>query len=302
MPSSRHEHPIELIRKCPEVVIPLLEQILGFPVPPTARVHSLSEEATQVVPATYRADNVVLLEPKDERSPRLAVIVEMQLAKDPRKLFTWPLYATEVRARLECPVVLVTICPDRSVADWARCAIDIGHPGFRLIPYVVGPGIEPFVTSTAQAAANPELAVIAAVSNTLPDRERAGMEIVHGALATMLNQGDDRAKLYSDAVLSALPEAAKKILEELMRTGTDEYKSDFARGYFAEGKTEGKAEGKVEGRAEGKAEAVLKMLEVRRVAVSEAEHERIMACNDAEQLDAWIERVMSVETAAELFT
>jgi hypothetical protein len=48
-----------------------------------------------------------------------------------------------------------------------------------------------------------------------------------------------------------------------MTTGTREYKSDFARRYYGQGKAEGKTEGKTEGKAEGEAYAVLAVLTAR---------------------------------------
>ncbi|MGW5684488.1 hypothetical protein [Nonomuraea sp. NPDC003754] len=90
-------------------------------------------------------------------------------------------------------------------------------------------------------------------------------------------------------LVSALPEAARKHLEELMAVGTYEYKSDFARKYQAEGKIEGKAE------------AILKILARRKLVVSEQARERILACHDPDLADAWIDRAFDVTTVDELF-
>jgi hypothetical protein len=68
----------------------------------------------------------------------------------------------------------------------------------------------------------------------------------------------------------------------------------------AEGKVEGRAEGKVEGRAEGMAESVLKLLEARGLAVSPAQREEILRCNDFDRLDRWLLQAAQASTTDEL--
>lgn len=75
----------------------------------------------------------------------------------------------------------------------------------------------------------------------------------------------------------------------------------MARGR-AEGKAEGKAEGRAEGRAEGKAEAVLAVLESRGIAVTAAERKRVLGCEDAAQLDAWLRAAVTIDSAATLLS
>lgn len=74
-----------------------------------------------------------------------------------------------------------------------------------------------------------------------------------------------------------------------MSTGTWEYKSDFARRYYGQG------------RAEGEARAVLGVLEVRGISVPDAARERIMHCTDLEQLETWVRQAVTVSTIEELF-
>ena len=68
----------------------------------------------------------------------------------------------------------------------------------------------------------------------------------------------------------------------------------------AEGKTEGLAEGFQAGRALGEANALLLVLRSRGVEVSAELEERIIACSDQELLAAWLQRVATVASAAEL--
>ena len=59
------------------------------------------------------------------------------------------------------------------------------------------------------------------------------------AAAEVARQDEDRGKLYVDAVLSLVSEAAREILEAVMRTHGYEYQSDFVRKYVQEGREEG---------------------------------------------------------------
>ncbi len=49
-----------------------------------------------------------------------------------------------------------------------------------------------------------------------------------------------------ELTLTALREAARKALEELMTSANHGYQSDFARKYFSKGRDEGKDEGRAE--------------------------------------------------------
>jgi hypothetical protein len=61
------------------------------------------------------------------------------------------------------------------------------------------------------------------------------------------------------------------------------------------------SDSKAEGKAEGKAEAVLAVLLARGVKVTSAVRKRILAATDAAEVDQWLQRVATVQTAKELF-
>jgi hypothetical protein len=71
---------------------------------------------------------------------------------------------------------------------------------------------------------------------------------------------------------------------------------------FAKGVAAGEAKGKAEGEAKGKAESLLVFLGARGVTVSEEARERITACTDIEQLDAWIVKAATARWLDDLFT
>ena len=72
-----------------------------------------------------------------------------------------------------------------------------------------------------------------------------------------------------------------------------EYQSDFARKYVAQGREEGEAK--------AQARAVLTVLRVRGLEVSDEARERILTEKDAARLERWIERAILAASTAEVF-
>ncbi|MEU1405021.1 hypothetical protein ABZ471_22140, partial [Streptomyces sp. NPDC005728] len=67
---------------------------------------------------------------------------------------------------------------------------------------------------------------------------------------------------------------------------------------------EGREQGREEGRAEAKAKMILRVLEWRDIPVPNDVRERVMACTDVDQLEAWAQRAVhatDATDAAELF-
>ncbi|WP_242885135.1 hypothetical protein [Actinomadura litoris] len=294
MVSTEHESPIQIIRDSPAVIAQLLRAAFDIDISDDIDVRTASEDFTQIAPTAYRADNVVEICERGSPERRIGVVAETQRAVDPKKRHSWPLYLTGLFARLECPSYLVVICPGSRVAAWAREPITIGHPGFALVPLVLGPGTGPLVTSTDQAAQMPEMTVIAALANVTPPTEES-LEITHAALATIENAQHENGHLYTDMVLKVLPAAAKKILEEFVTTGTADYKftSDFA--------LRNQERGRAEGIAIGEAKSVLMILAARELTVSDEARERIMSCQDLDTLEVWVNRAMTVDSVEALF-
>ena len=78
-----------------------------------------------------------------------------------------------------------------------------------------------------------------------------------------------------------------------MKTVSPEYRSDYNRAIFAEGRAEGEAK--------GEAKAIMTVLESRGLTLPDDVRARILACTDIDQLDAWLRRVGTVNTVDELF-
>jgi Arc/MetJ-type ribon-helix-helix transcriptional regulator len=292
MPSSLHEVLLELFRHRPVLAAELLADALEVPLPDYDDARLDAAELTDIAPTEYRADVVVAL--SREARTVLSVVVEAQMRRDPDKRWSWPTYLTTLRARLRCPTVLLVVCVDAATAAWCGQPIDLGHPGWQLTPLTLGPDQVPLVTDTEQARRAPELAVLSAMAHGAdPDGERV-LDALLGALAAV---GSERATLYSDIVLAALPLAARRYLEALVTAGTYEYRSDLVRRYVDEGRTQGRAEGQ----AKGEAKAVLTFLDARGIDIPDAARNRITACTDIDQLDVWVRRAATAESIDDLF-
>ena len=119
----------------------------------------------------------------------LAIVVEVQLQKDERKPFTWPVYIAGLRARFECHACVLVVTPSEAVADWARTAISLG-PGSTVTPFVVGPKAVPVVRDVETATRDPELVVLSAMAH---GKAEVGLEIATAALAACSRLDDSNA-------------------------------------------------------------------------------------------------------------
>jgi hypothetical protein len=243
MPSFDHEILVDLFRENGQLAAELLRRCAGIAVD-HARVVLDSIDLTRVAPTAYYADAVAVLHDRDNR-PVTGVIVEVQLWTDQDKLLSWPVYVATLRAKLACAAVLLVIAPDPAVAAWARRPIELGHPGFRLTPVVIGFEDVPWVRDRAVASRLPELAMLSVMAH--PE-----LEIAEVAIEAISPLPSDRKRLYLDIILMALPEALRRILEARMQGY--EYQSDFARKYYGQGISEGLERGRKKGKREGKRE------------------------------------------------
>jgi hypothetical protein len=91
----------------------MLVEALGVSLPPYTDACLASTDLTEIPPAEYRADAVVVL--LDRELPVRVIIVEVQLAVDPRKRFSWPAYIVNSRANHGCPADLLVLATDPSV-------------------------------------------------------------------------------------------------------------------------------------------------------------------------------------------
>ncbi|HKV08229.1 MAG TPA: hypothetical protein VJ725_08835 [Thermoanaerobaculia bacterium] len=283
MPSMAHEILVDLFKNRPSLAAEILAEVLGVPIPPYSEARLASTNLTEIQPAEYRADAVVVL--YDHDVPVRVVIVEVQLAVDPRKRLSWPAYVTVSRAIHECPAALLIVAPEPAVAGWCAEPIETGVPGFVLHPPVLHRNAVPVVTDPEEAVRRPELGVLSAIAH---GNTGEGASIAAAVLPAVRGLDEDKARFYYDLVYNSLNEAARRALEAMMKGY--EYQSDFAKKYVAQGR--------VEGRVEEAAQALLTVLEARGIAVPDAARERILTQTDPERLKRWLKRAAVANSVA----
>lgn len=214
MPSLLHEGLLLLIRDQPELVATLLRTLLGVEVPRFTEARMAETALHELVPVEYFADAVVLLQLAER--PVYGVIIEAQLQPDPRKLYTWPMYAVAARARYECPFAVIVATPDPRTARWAARPIELGN-GVPYRVHVVGPESIPVVTEVERARREPSLVMLSVMAHGEGDAETA-VAIARAAMVAIEDLPEDQRLLYSAIVESALGEAARKAFEMLPET------------------------------------------------------------------------------------
>jgi hypothetical protein len=285
MPSQLHEALLLLFRNRPTLAPELLRNALNVALPEYSEARIDSADLTEIQPAEYRADLVVLLL---NGEPVLGIIVEVQLSADERKAFVWPVYVANLRAKLECPVCLLVVTADESTAKWASKVIDLGG-GNRFAPFVLGPSGVPFVTDEKAARADPELAVLSAMAHGKdPDVDRS-LQIAMAAQLASLGLDDDRSRLYCDLVQNALSEAARRALQN-MDPAKYEYQSEFAKRYVAQGREEG--------RTLGRTDLLARQLTRRFGTLPDAARTRLTSAS-IDELDAIGERLLTAKNLEE---
>ncbi|MGH8217134.1 MAG: DUF4351 domain-containing protein [Steroidobacteraceae bacterium] len=294
MPSQLHEALILLFRNRPTLAPELVCEALRAELPQYSEARVESADLTDVQPAEYRADLVVLLL---RQKPVFDIVVEVQLGRDEDKPYVWPAYAANLRVRIRCPVCLLVMTPQEAVARWAAKPIELGGQN-RWVPWVVGPSGVPQISDEARASEAPELAVLSAMAHGRDPDPLKAARIAHGAHLASLGLDADRGRLYFDLVSNSLSEAARRALQA-MDPAKYEYQSEFARRYIRlgreEGKAEGMAEGMAEGKAEGRAEILIKLLGLRFGALPPGAEARIRGAG-IEELDRLAVRVLTAQT------
>ncbi|MDA2806788.1 RpnC/YadD family protein [Nocardiopsis suaedae] len=304
MPKIEHEFLTELFQNDPNLVVELVEQEAGGPLPRFTKVTLQSNRVNKVDPPEMTADSVVLLrDPEKSRHVHGratdavgGIIAEVQRERDKGKRLSWPCYVTNLRYRIDAPVVLLVLCTDRSVARWCRTPIPTGHPRFELTPLTLGPDEVPVVDDPMSVAASPELGMLSTLLHADED-----VELVDTLMKGLNKIDPSKAETYTGLAMVLLAEAPRHRLEDIVSAKTYGFTSPFTERYVEQGRTEGRVEGRVEGRADATARMILKILRSRRIETDTATRERITACTDLDTLDHWADRAFTISSAQELF-
>ncbi|MBI4701803.1 MAG: hypothetical protein HY744_11710 [Deltaproteobacteria bacterium] len=290
-----HEPLVELLRSRPAFAAALLRDAGGLALSDAAlgTARSAASSFAEIEQPELRADQVVLL---GEPEPELAAIVELQLCADADKPYVWPLYVAGLRRRKRCPVKLLVVTLDRTLARRYAQAIELGCG--RIEPLVVGPDGIVELAGRSGAAVAPELALLAVLAQpTGPGAEALGRQVLEAVIEGKLGP------VHADLVLSYLQPVLASALEDWMSQHY-EPQHPLLRQWWneahAKGKAEGEAKGKAEGEARGKAAAILAVLAARGLAMPAGLAEQIRRCTDLPRLDEWARRAALVESAEQL--
>lgn len=206
MVSYLHELLLLLFRNRSEVAAELLRE-LAVEIPEYDEVLTESSDLSDLRPAEYRADLVLFLMRESRKA--LGVILEVQLRRDENKSYSWPAYIANLRARHRCPVCLLVITMENSVARWADKPIELG-PGTCCTPLVLGPSNTPVVMGLDEANRNVELAVLSAVEHENDTDAQLATHIESVALVAIAGVDAERLEMYSDLIFEVLGSAMRK--------------------------------------------------------------------------------------------
>lgn len=278
MPGIAHEAPLELLHGNPLLAV-ALAAAGGITVPAGASAWMADSNLTSRLPTELRADAVTVI---SGDGGKLVVVTEVQQEPpSPSKQRAWPAYLALARVEHKCPAVLIVIAADRGVARSCARPIATGHPGFDLVPVVIGPDTTP--PPAAMAAVTSELTVLGVLTRSLDlDDPETQMTV----LADLARLDADRRATYTRLVHIAASASARRALEELMTTV---FRDEFVDGLLDQGK------------AEGRAEMILRVLAARGLRVPAPLRDQVLACTDASQLAAWGDRAATATTLDQVF-
>ncbi|PGH49148.1 hypothetical protein [Streptomyces sp. Ru87] len=301
MVTSQHEASHRIFGDRPELLSPVF-RILGVPLPAAAAIEVLTPDATEIRPLERRVDSVLRVEPCDG-SGGFLLAIEAQGRRDRIKAVSWAYYLSFLKAKYECPALLLVVCQDKATADWAAGPFRLGPEGWAALsvhPLVLGPGNVPVILDPDEAAGNLALAAFSAITH---GRDREAPAILE-ALACALGTADPESVVYYSEMLEIglgnTP--ARDIWRNLMTVGS--YfpgRGTLVEEKFLEGKAEGKAEGQAVGQAEERARLVVRVLENRGVSVPPEVRERVAGCADLETLGRWLDLSFTVSEAGGIF-
>ena len=311
-PSLEHEAICELFRRAEPGLLRTLLGYAGVVLPQVDSVQDASEESGELVPTAFVADVVLKLGDGDDAH---VLIIEVQRSADPDKRWSWPVYLATLRARHRCAVTLVVLTPRADVARWAATPIRLG-PNGALVPIVLGPGqvpLEPEARPIEAPLSGTEL-VLRTLRATLHSAQDEGMcEAQRLGISLLVDERSGVQEVCYRLLEAMFGERFSTTMEEHMAPRNWIEDSPSLGKYYRQavslgeargeaiGEARGEARGEAIGMARGKADAVLAVLGVRGVAVSEVCVQRVRACSDVARLDRWLLLAVTARDVRELW-
>jgi hypothetical protein len=296
MPGLKHQSIVQILRDEPQLLVMFLGRS-GFRLPsgaiPIIADSDLSHRGPRIL-KELRSDNVFLFQGMDEK---VAVVVEVQTSRPKRdRQLAWPCYVTSAREVHDCKAYLLVVAAGRDALTGSDHVIEIGQPGFDLLPFVTGRDRMP---PPGGLFFGPELTMLHVLTGTL---DLSIHEARMFALASIAETLPDRYHRYVHLIRILTPRHARKELEQLME---DLFKDPFIDRFIEEGKQlgieRGMEQGKRLGRAEGVARVLVTILAARGIAIADQFRARIAECTDPDLLERWATRAATSTTIDEVF-
>ncbi|WP_307621498.1 hypothetical protein [Streptomyces sp. V3I7] len=278
-----------IFQERPEILSPVFDA-LGIALPDKAAAYAIPSDVTETKPMARHVDTVLRIDPSDGDDFILAV--EAQERRDLKKESSWAYYVAYLQAKYGLPVLLLVVCRDRATTKWAVGPFECGARGWtaqRTYPLVAGPDNLPVITDERTAAEKPAMAAFSALAHANSPEHGAILDALGRALAGMDWSAASYFYQFLDSALGGTPAGEK--WRHIMT---------FVNYFPGRGTVLEKAY--IEGEARGEAKGILKVLEVRKLTVSDDVRERITSCTDLDTLADWLDRSGTVECAEDLFT
>jgi hypothetical protein len=290
MPGHDHESIVDLLAASLNEFMEVVSRTKGLSLPRGCHFEREDSNLSESAPVGYRAD-LVALDRDAAGNVLFAAILEVQMAPDEDKLWTWPAYWGQTRGRHRCPTALIVVTLDDATATWARKVGAAAEPhGWR--PIVMAKKDIPRLTDPARIRFAPEVGLLSAMVHA--EDEEVLQAVGAGVVASDLDWG--LAQYFFDVIMRRGGELATHILEAAMQENYV-FKSEWALRMKAEGREEGRAEARLEaGRL-----MLLKFISRRGLVLNPEQQARITSCCDIGTLDRWTERVFDGATVEEIF-
>jgi hypothetical protein len=239
--------------------------------------------------------------------------LEIQLAINPDKLRSWPVYLTTLRSPTRPVACLLILAPDPRVAAWAARPIDLGpgNAGFRV--HVIGPDQIPRIADVEFACLHPELGFLSALAHAEAD---ADPQLVRAALAGLDTLDSARTSSYVSVLLDSLGVGLRGALDTyIMETPEPKPSSvtpEFVQRALLWGRMavieveqrrahdKGLEEGRHAGELHARREILGRLLVRAGLHPTAEEQARITACEDIAALDRWIEQIFGAHDVAQV--
>lgn len=274
-----------MLREHPTILRALVERHVAIPRDSIVKI--LDATVSPANAATVRAVDLALVITNAAGKALFVLLVEVQLARDPEKLFAWPLYVAHHAARERLPCVLVVVAFDAAVVRWIKSA-DFSRGSLVLRPFVVAADEVPRIDTPEAARKAPELALLSLFANLGAPIDVVG-PIALAFFDAVAGLDPDRRIYYSDVAHATIAKKAPRLGEFLMQPPPNyRVQSPILR------------EAEARGEARGEARLLGRLLELRFGVLAAPLRQRLEAAS-TEELDRWGERVLTADSLQAVF-